>query len=70
MPKIYSDYHDKFMNNFLDTSQSKVLGLERLVLALNKEGFIVPCTLMIQVLPNLKEGISIVGFLKDIDEML
>lgn len=68
MPKIYSDYHDTFMNNFLDTSESKVLGLERLVLALNIDGFIIPSTLMIQVLPNLKEGISIVGFLKDIDE--
>ena len=67
MPKVYGEVHDTFIFNFLETSESKVLGLERLVMALTKEGYIVPCTLMIKVLPNLNEGISLIGFLKDID---
>jgi len=36
-------------------------------MSLNKSGYIVPSTLMIKVLPNLDEGIQIVGFLKEIE---
>jgi len=32
MPKAYSDLHDSFMNKFLETSESKVIGQERVVL--------------------------------------
>ena len=67
MPKVYADLHDGFMRSYLETSESKIIGLERLVLPQNKQGYLVPCTLMIKVLPNLDEGIQIVGFLKDID---
>ena len=57
MPKFYSDSHDLFMKNYLETSESKIIGLERVVLALNKSGYLVACTLMIKILPNLDEGI-------------
>ena len=67
MPKAYADLHDGFIRSYLETSESKIIGLERLVLPQNKQGYLVPCTLMIKVLPNLDEGIQIVGFLKDID---
>lgn len=67
MPKVYADLHDGFMRSYLETSESKIIGLERLVLPQNKQGYLVPSTLMIKVLPNLDEGIQIVGFLKDID---
>ena len=33
MPKFYADQHDLFMKNYLETSESKIIGLERLVLA-------------------------------------
>lgn len=55
------------MKNYLETSDSKVIGQERILLAQNKNNYLVPCTLMIKVLPNLDEGIQIVGFLKDIE---
>lgn len=67
MPKVIAELHDLFMKNYLETSEAKVIGTERLVLCQNKAGYLVPCTLMIKVLPNLDEGIQIVGFLKDID---
>ena len=67
MPKVYADLHDGFMRNYLETSESRVIGMERVVFPQNKNGYLVPCTLMIKVLPNLNEGIQIVGFLKDID---
>lgn len=57
MPKVYSDQHDQFMRTYLETSDSKIIGLERLVLAQNKQGYLVACTLMIKILPNLDEGI-------------
>ena len=67
MPKVYADLHDGFMRCYLETSESKIIGLERLVFPQNKQGYLIPSTLMIKVLPNLNEGIQIVGFLKDID---
>jgi hypothetical protein len=33
MPKVYADQHDVFMRNYLETSESKIIGLERLVLS-------------------------------------
>ena len=68
IPKIIGDLHDGFMKNYFETSDSKVIGVERVVFPLNKEGYVVPCSLMIKVLPNLDEGIRLVGFLKDLDK--
>jgi len=67
LPKVHADLHDGFMRVYLESSESKVIGSERLVFPQNKQGYLVPCTLMIKVLPNLDEGIQIVGFLKDLD---
>ena len=38
---------------------------DRIAFPINKEGYIVPCTLYIQILPTLENGIEIVGFLND-----
>ena len=32
MPKVFADLHDAFMKNYLETSEAKVIGVERLVL--------------------------------------
>lgn len=66
MPKVYADFHDKFINNYFETSQDKVIGIDRIVYPQNKQGYIVPCTLLIKVLPSLEEGIQFVSFLKDL----
>lgn len=63
MPKIYSDFHDEMVLNFLKSSKELVMGKERLVMAEDRSGYMVPCMLMIKVFPNLEEGIQIVGFL-------
>ena len=67
MPKIYADLHDGFLKSYFESGESKIIGIERFVLPQNKQGYLVPCTLMIKVLPNLDEGIQIVGFLKEIE---
>ena len=65
MPKVYADLHDDFMNIYMQTSRNKVMNRERMVLCMNSQGYLLPCSLMIKVLPNLSQGISIVGFLSD-----
>ena len=67
MPKVLGDKHNAFMFNYFETSVARVLGKERLVFPINKAGYLVPSTLMIKILPNLDDGIKIVGFLKDIE---
>lgn len=57
MPKIFSDYHDAQVLNFLKSSNETVMGKERLVLGEDRQGYMVPCLLMIKVYPNLEEGI-------------
>jgi len=66
MSKVYADFHDKFISNYFETSQDKIIGMDRIVYAQNKQGYLVPCTLLIKVLPNLDEGIQFVSFLKDL----
>lgn len=66
MPKVYADLHDKFINNYFETSQDKVIGIDRIVYPQNKQGYVVPCTLLIKILPNLDDGIQFVSFLKDL----
>ncbi|EGR33954.1 PAS domain S-box family protein, partial [Ichthyophthirius multifiliis] len=69
MPKIYGDFHNSFILQYLNTSVSKIMGKEdRIVMFLDKKGYIIPCILMVKVLPNLNEGIQIVGFFKDIQQ--
>ena len=68
MPKVVSEIHDNFLKKFLDTSVAgSTINQERLVLCLNKQGYLVACSLMIKVLPSLSEGISLVGFLKEME---
>ena len=64
MPKIYGDHHDGFIAKFLNSSQGNVIGKQRLVLFLHKNGYIIPCTLMIKVITNLNNGLEIVAFIK------
>ena len=48
---------------FQPVSESKVNGLERIVPALDKQGYICPVSALTKVLPTLDFGIQIVGFL-------
>jgi PAS domain S-box-containing protein len=66
-PKIFADFHDGLMKNYFETSVAKIVGLERLIFPVNKNSYMVPCSLMIKVLPNLEDGIKVVGFLKDLE---
>ena len=66
IPKIFADNHDNLMKRYMETSVARIVGKERFFLAKNKSGYAVPSTLMVKILPNLDDGIKIVGFLKDV----
>jgi PAS domain S-box-containing protein len=66
MPKIFADNHDHLLLNYFD-NPSKPLNIERQVYPLNKKGYVIPSNLMAKIVPNLANGIQIVGFLKPID---
>ncbi len=68
MPRVIGDIHDNIMRNFFETSESGIIGRDRTVLAMHKNGYLVPCILMTKIYPNLDEGIRVVGFLKKIVE--
>ena len=36
MPKVYADLHDSFMSRYLETSEPKIIGMERVVLCMKK----------------------------------
>ena len=63
MPQVISEIHNDLMKRYLDTSKEVVIGKEWIVFPQNKSGYIVPCTLLLRIFPNLSEGIKIVGFL-------
>ena len=57
IPRVIGDVHEKFMRRYFDTSESKLIDRERNIFCLHKNGYLVPCTIMIKVLPNLDDGI-------------
>jgi hypothetical protein len=63
MPKIFAEGHDKKIENFVKSSKHKSKGMERVVPGLHKEGYIVPITILIKVVPSLSDGIRIATFM-------
>jgi PAS domain S-box-containing protein len=63
MPKIFGDGHNAILSRFISASESTVNGNERTVPALQKDGYMLPVTALTKALPNLSNGIQIVGYL-------
>lgn len=68
MPRQISLIHDDLVGHYLETSVPRAIGSERFVTPNNADGFLVPCILMIKVLPSLDDGLQFVGFIKEKDE--
>jgi len=65
MPKIFANVHHRFMQSYFDKSKGNAMGVERDVFAMSKEGYIIPCTLLIKIMPSLANGIQILSFLNE-----
>lgn len=61
LPKIYADHHDFWMKRYFTTNKERVVSTERKVFSKNRRGFMLPCNLLIKVVPKVSEGIKIVG---------
>jgi len=67
MPEIIGVNHDALMMKYFDTCVPSVIGRERPVFPMNKGGYIIPCSLMIKIYPNLDHGIRVVGFMRKVE---
>jgi len=67
MPQILAEVHDDLMRNYFETSKATMMGREMLVFPMTKSGYILPCSLLVKIFPNLEEGIKAVGFINTLE---
>eukprot|EP00826_Nyctotherus_ovalis_P002286 TRINITY_DN10444_c0_g1_i2.p1 TRINITY_DN10444_c0_g1~~TRINITY_DN10444_c0_g1_i2.p1 ORF type:complete len:150 (+),score=36.23 TRINITY_DN10444_c0_g1_i2:98-547(+) len=72
MPQLFENVHDKFIHDYLMRETAVALKVsKRLIFPLNTQGIIIPCNLVLKVLPDIANGVVIAGFItraKYIDE--
>ncbi len=54
MPKAIGNTHDETLKNFIASNDFKKCGVEMFAPAIDKEEFLVPCSMMMKMLPNLE----------------
>jgi len=63
MCKVLSDKHDWLMKRYFTRNQASVMGRERAIFGMDKNGFIMSVNLLIKVVPNLGSKLRIVGLM-------
>lgn len=58
MPSIYADYHDKFIENCINTMESRALMSERYIMLKNKMNYILPANLLVKVSLKINKKIK------------
>ncbi|WP_159818512.1 GGDEF domain-containing phosphodiesterase [Colwellia sp. 20A7] len=67
MPEPFATRHDKYMSNYLETGDAKIIGIGRELPAMKKDGSIFPMELSISEILNGEEKLFI-GIVRDITE--
>lgn len=67
MPKLYYDLHDNFVIKYLNRPDKEIESTEFTVFALCKKGFLVECNILTKLVPEIKNGFHLVGFIKKIE---
>ena len=69
MPEIFAQIHNKCLQKHLEHNTGRVIKeVSQIVFAQHKKGMLVPCYQIAKIMPNLNQGIQILGFLsKHID---
>lgn len=65
MPRAYAQHHDEVLINFLDRKQELFSFVERNLVALTKDHFLMPVTILSKIVPSIAKGIEVAGFLKE-----
>ena len=67
IPKVYANHHNYWMNRYFDNNRETIINTQRRVYAMNRRGFIIPCDLLVKIIPDLSDGIKIVGMFAKIN---
>ena len=67
MPVPYSEEHDSYIQNYIETGHRKIIGIGREVVGLRKDGSIFPMDLAVSEL-NLEDRRIFTGIIRDISE--
>ncbi|MDO6506757.1 EAL domain-containing protein [Colwellia sp. 4_MG-2023] len=67
MPEPFASRHDKYMSNYLETGDAKIIGIGRELPAMKKDGSTFPMELSISEILNAEEKLFI-GIVRDITE--
>ena len=67
IPKVYADHHNYWMNRYFENNKETIINTQRRVYAMNRRGFMIPCDLLVKVIPDLSSGIRIVGMFSKIN---
>lgn len=63
-PTFIGQYHDGFINQFLEKGKNRVINRVRIIFALSKDGVLVPIVLFVKVIPNLLKGVRFMGLFR------
>ena len=64
MPKFIAELHNGFLTGFFEKEDNKILEAQRVVLGMNKKGYLSEMRLEVRVMTQLKDGIRIVGIIR------
>ncbi len=67
MPPLIALKHAQIMLNFFESGHYTVAA-DKLVLPLHKLGYIVPCSFLHRVVPNLNRGLQLIGFISKVTD--
>ena len=71
MPEIIGENHNTYMKTYFtkqsDSNENNVL--TKLIIALHKKGYIVPCYKVVRLVSNLENGVQFLGFLSPPDNL-
>ncbi|CAD8180493.1 unnamed protein product [Paramecium octaurelia] len=66
-PDLFSKYHDHFLENFLDKYQDSYSNQqvkEKSIYVKNKQGYIIPCQLLIRMIQTINSGVFMCGTIR------
>lgn len=61
MPFLYAQYHDKFIESYLQTLEARLLNMDRFIPAKSKTDYLVMIVAYVRHVPSLIHGTQFVG---------
>jgi len=68
MPQTFAVKHTQFLEQYFASGKSQIIGKERQLFAVNKDGYCFSMKIMVKQIPNLEGGIQYAGMIREIPE--